>query len=100
MRVRGGFKGFRVQEVRVYALGSMVLGFRAFGSAVPGLLKPYVTVSVSILSQCCKTSECFFVRHMGGCQNSGPFLGTLNNRCRIIMGTQKGTIILTTTHIC
>ena len=27
-----------------------------------------------------------------------PFLGTLNNRCRIIIGTQKGTIILTTTH--
>ena len=36
---------------------------------------------------------------MGGCQNYGPFLGTLNSRCRIIMGTQKGTIILTTTHI-
>ena len=26
-----------------------------------------------------------------------PF-GTLNIRCRIIIGTQKGTIILTTTH--
>ena len=26
-------------------------------------------------------------------------MGTLNNRCRIIIGTQKGTIILTTTHI-
>ena len=25
--------------------------------------------------------------------------GTLNNRCRIIIGTQKGTIILTTTHM-
>ena len=36
---------------------------------------------------------------MGGCQNYGPFLGTLNNRCRIIIGTQTGTIILTTTHI-
>ena len=35
---------------------------------------------------------------MGGCQNSCPFLGTLNIRCRIIIGTQKGTIILTTTH--
>ena len=35
---------------------------------------------------------------MGGCQNYGPFLGTLNIRGRII-GTQKGTIILTTTHI-
>ena len=37
--------------------------------------------------------------HMGGCQNYGPFLGTLNNRCRIIIGTQKGTLFLTTTHI-
>ena len=36
---------------------------------------------------------------MGGCQNYGPFLATLNNRCRTIMGTQKGTLILTTTHI-
>ena len=37
--------------------------------------------------------------HMGGCQNYGPCLGTLNIRCRIIIRTQKGTIILTTTHI-
>ena len=37
--------------------------------------------------------------YMGGCQNYGPFLGTLINSCRIIIGTQKGTIILTTTHI-
>ena len=28
-----------------------------------------------------------------------PFLGTLNSRCRIIIGIQKGTIILTTTHV-
>ena len=37
--------------------------------------------------------------YMGGCQNYGPFLGTLNIRCRIIIGFSKGTIILTTTHI-
>ena len=37
--------------------------------------------------------------NMGSWQNYGHFLGTLNNRCRIIFGTQKGTIILTTTHI-
>lgn len=36
---------------------------------------------------------------MGSCQNYGPFWGTLYNRCRIIIRTQKGTIILTTTHI-
>ena len=28
-----------------------------------------------------------------------PFWGTLNVRCRIILGIRKGTIILTTTHI-
>ena len=36
---------------------------------------------------------------MGSCQNQGPFLGTLNIRCRIIIRTQKGTLILTTTHM-
>ena len=41
----------------------------------------------------------FFGPHMGGCQNYGPFLGTLNIRGRIIIGIQKGTIILTTKHI-
>ena len=37
--------------------------------------------------------------YMGSCQNYGPFLGTLNLRCRIILRTQKGTIILATTHM-
>ena len=36
--------------------------------------------------------------YMGGCQKYCPFLGTLNIRCRIIIGIQKGTIILTTTQ--
>ena len=27
--------------------------------------------------------------YLGGCQNYGPFLGTLNIRCRIIIGIQK-----------
>ena len=36
---------------------------------------------------------------MVGCQNYGPFLGTLNIRGRIIIGTQKGTIILTTNQM-
>ena len=35
--------------------------------------------------------------NMGGCQNYGPLLRTLDIRCRTIIGTQKGTIILTTT---
>ena len=37
--------------------------------------------------------------YMGGCQNYGPFLGTLNIRGRIIIGNQKGTIILMTTNM-
>ena len=36
---------------------------------------------------------------MGSYQNHGPFLRTLNIRGRIIIGTYKGTIILTTIHI-
>ena len=36
---------------------------------------------------------------MGGCQNYGPFLGTLHIRCGIIIGIPKGTIILTTAHV-
>ena len=36
---------------------------------------------------------------MGSCQKYGPFLGTLNIRCRTKLGTAKGTIILTTTHM-
>ena len=34
-----------------------------------------------------------------GCQNYDPFLGALNIRCRSRIGIQKGTIILTTTHM-
>ena len=41
----------------------------------------------------------FHYPNMGGRQNYDPFLGTLNIRCRIILGNKKGTIILTTTHI-
>ena len=36
---------------------------------------------------------------MGGSQSYGPFLGTQNIRCRVRIGTQKGAIILTTTHM-
>ena len=37
--------------------------------------------------------------YMGGCQNYDPFLATLHIRCRIITGIQKGTVLLTSTHI-
>ena len=36
---------------------------------------------------------------MGGCQNYDPFLGTLNIKGRIIIGIQKGTIVLITTQM-
>ena len=39
-----------------------------------------------------------FSKYMGGCQNYGPLLGLLKTRCRIILRTQKGTILLTTTY--
>ena len=37
---------------------------------------------------------------MDGCQNQGPFLGPYYNTAPNIQGTQKGTLILTTTHMC
>ena len=37
-------------------------------------------------------SDIFTCIDLGGCQNYGPFLGTLNIRGRIIIGTQRGTI--------
>ena len=46
-----------------------------------------------------KKMETTIMGSMGGCQNYGPFLGTLNIRGRIITGTQKGTTILTTTQM-
>ena len=39
------------------------------------------------------------IEEMGGCQNHG-LVGPLITRCSIILRTQKGTIILTTTQIC
>ena len=38
-------------------------------------------------------------QHVGGCQNNGPFLDPYYNTAPSIQGTQKGTIILTTTHV-
>ena len=40
------------------------------------------------------------VSFLGGCQNDGPLLGPLNTRCRMILRTQMGTIILTNTPLC
>ena len=46
-----------------------------------------------------KKMESTIMGSMGGCQNYDPFLGTLNVRCRIIIGILKGAIILTTSHV-
>ena len=35
---------------------------------------------------------------MGGCQNYVSVSGPLNTRCRMIISSQKGTIILKTTY--
>ena len=37
--------------------------------------------------------------YVGGYHNYDPLLGTLKISCCIIIGIQKGTIILTTTHV-
>ena len=36
---------------------------------------------------------------LGGCQNYDPFWGTLDLRCRSIIGIKKGAIILTITQL-
>ena len=79
-----GFKVSGFHDVAVWSNSLGLVRFDQVGSS--RVVTPRVQVSNN---------------HMGGCQNYGPFLGTLNNRCRIIIiiGTQKGTIILTTTHI-
>ena len=42
---------------------------------------------------------CWIGWDMGGCQSHGPLLGPEYNAAPRIEGTQKGTIILRTTHI-
>ena len=37
--------------------------------------------------------------YVGSCQNYGPFFCPYYNRAPIIWGTQKGTLILTRTHV-
>ena len=74
-----------IRMIRASAPGSS--GFRQVG------VEPHLKTQPT----CCKFLK--MNPHMGGCQNYGPFLGTLNIRCRIIIRTQKGTLILTTTHI-
>ena len=46
-----------------------------------------------------KLSNAEMLEHMHGCQNCGPFLGTLDIGFRITIGIQEGTIIWTTTYL-
>ena len=77
-------------------------GIRVYGF---GFLKAYTSVKTGMylaLKYHLRPGETSIkgrLLHVGSCQNYGPFLGTLNNRCRIIIRTQKGTLILTTTHV-
>ena len=87
------------------------LGFGVFGIGVAArfwslfLYLFSFSLSVFVLPStskplCACFSVCPYTRErMGGCQNHGAFLGTLNTRCRTTMRTQKGTLILTTTHM-
>ena len=82
--------------------GFGVLGFYCLGAQGFRVRGPSLKLQANkeILVQ----SECSGCRVWGdypivGCQNYSPFLGTLNiYRCRTIIGIQKGTMILTTTH--
>ena len=56
--------------------------------SVTGIHKPSITTLGEAL------------KYVGGCQSYGPFWGTLNIRCRIIIGIQKVTIIFTIAHVC
>ena len=46
-------------------------------------------MSLKVFQGCSAEANEGVVVYMGGCQNYGPFLGTLNIRGRIITGTQK-----------
>ena len=72
-------------------LGSMMEGWLRDPrpSALPRSGRRWRTTGFSILGD----------SDMGDCQNYGPFLGPLSTGCRTILRNQKGTIILTTTHI-
>ena len=54
---------------------------------------------MGLCSQPKSMSKSSWLRHVGGSQIYGLLSGPPNNRCRIVLRTQKGTIILTTTHV-
>ena len=64
-----------------------------------GLIRTSMALGFQILSCADSDPGNKTIGKPGGCQNYGPFLGTLNIRCQTIVGTQKGIMTLTTTHI-
>ena len=80
------------------------LGFRIWGLGLGGLS---LIARTAELGSVVGPPACFtpgsthtpILNLHGWLSKLGSFLGALNYRCRIIIGTQKGILILTTTHI-
>ena len=75
-------------------LGPLSRAWNALGWALEGLRE---SGSWKLQRQLLKNFRVIHF-HIDGYPNSGPFLGPLNTRCRIILRTQQGTMILTTTQ--
>ena len=60
---------------------------KGLGFSVQGLGAAFVGVLVAI-SNVPRLSVAYSL-HMGGCQNDDPFWGTLDTRCRIIIGNPE-----------
>ena len=58
-----------------------------------------VCVCVCVCVCACMCACCIYIYIWVVVKIRVPFVGPLNIRCRIILRTQKGTQILTTTHI-
>ena len=83
-----GDAGFRCQQC-----------YQSTATASLTSLNPNGTAPLLTVTPYSDTFPELYIAYVGGCQNDGPFLGTQNIRRRIIMGIQKGTIILTATHV-
>ena len=96
-------KGFGSEGFIISVLGLGLVAFvelcKAFSSFGPRSIHNTVAMHFirRIPTRALRRTKLRTHEHMGGCQNY--FLGTLNTRCRTILGTQKGTLILTTTHM-
>ena len=90
------FKG----SVRVWTLGFGVWGFKVWG--FKGLGIEDLGLSLRLYGNSCSKlsgKRPNKVTDVEWLSKLWSLLGTLNNGCRAILGTQKGTIILTTTHM-